>query len=154
MRILIMAATAALATACASPGPAYESRMDGGRYGYAEMQLEPNRIRVTYNGDTLTARDTVETYLLYRAAETTLQRGFDYFIVTAANVEEESHYRSTGGGRPLLTGATFREVSRHNAMADILMFEGERPPQIPNAYDASAVQRALQERIIQSPATN
>lgn len=154
MRIFIMAAAAALATACASQGPVYESRMDGGRYGYAEMQLEPNRVRVTYNGDTLTARETVETYLLYRAAETTLQRGFDYFVVTTANVEEESRYEGMGGGRPRLTGATFREVSRHNAMADILMFEGERPPHIANAYDARAVQRALQERIIQDPATN
>lgn len=133
MRIFIMAAAAALATACASQDPVYESRMDGGRYGYAEMQLEPNRVCVTYNGDTLTARETVETYLLYRAAETTLQRGFDYFVVTAANVEEDS---------------------RHSAMADILMFEGERPPHIANAYDARAVQRALQERIIQRPATN
>lgn len=154
MRIFVMAAAAALATACASQGPVYESRMDGGRYGYAEMQLEPNRVRVTYNGDTLTARETVETYLLYRAAETTLQRGFDYFVVTAANVEEDSRYEGMGGGRPRLTGATFREVSRHNAMADILMFEGERPPHITNAYDARAVQRALQERIIQDPATN
>lgn len=154
MRILIMAAAAALATACASQGPVYESRMDGGRYGYAEMQLEPNRVRVTYNGDTLTARDTVETYLLYRAAETTLQRGFDYFVVTAANVEEDSHYEGMAGGRPRLAGATFREVSRHNAVADILMFEGERPPYIANAYDARAVQSALQERIIQDPATN
>lgn len=39
-------------------------------------------------------------------------------------------------------------------MADILMFEGERPPHNANAYDARAVQRALQERIIQDPATD
>lgn len=154
MRILIMAAAAALATACASQAPVYESRMDGGRYGYAEMQLEPNRVRVTYNGDTLTARETVETYLLYRAAETTLQRGFDYFVVTSANVEEDSHYEGMSGGHPRLSGASFREVSRHNAMADILMFEGDRPPQIANAYDARAVQQALQARVIQPSTTN
>jgi hypothetical protein len=154
MRILIIAATAVLATACASQGPVYESRMDGGRYGYAEMQLEPNRIRVTYNGDTLTARETVETYLLYRAAETTLQRGFDYFVVTAADIEEESRYEGIGAGRPRMTGATFREVSRHNATADILMFEGAKPPHIANAYDARAVRQALGERVIQRPATN
>lgn len=152
MRILIMAAAAVLATACASQGPVYQSREDGGRYGYAEMQLEPNRIRVTYNGDTLTARDTVETYLLYRAAETTLQRGFDYFIVTAANVEEDSRYESLAGGRPRMAGATFHEVSRHNAMADILMFEGDKPPNIANAYDARAVMQSLDERVIQRPA--
>lgn len=152
MRILIVAAAAALATACASQAPPYQSRMDGGRYGYAEMQLEPNRVRVSYNGDTLTARETVETYLLYRAAETTLQRGFDHFIVVSANVEEDSEYQGMAGGRPRMAGATFREVSRHNATADILMFEGAKPPGVANAYDARAVEQALEERLIQRPA--
>jgi hypothetical protein len=152
MRILIMAAAAALATACASQAPIYQSRDAGGRYGYAEMQLEPNRVRVSYNGDTLTARETVETYLLYRAAETTLQRGFDYFIVVAQDSHADTQFQSTGGGRPLLHGATFREVSRHTAMADILMFEGERPGHIANAYDAHTIQQSLAERVIQRPA--
>jgi hypothetical protein len=152
MRILIMAAAAALATACASQTPLYQSRDDGGRYGYAELQLEPNRIRVTYNGDTLTARETVETYLLYRAAETTLQRGFDYFIVTSANIEEDSEYQDMGGAGPRMRGASFHEVSRHNAAADILMFEGEKPASLANAYDARAVQQSLEQRIIQRPA--
>jgi hypothetical protein len=154
MRIFIMAAAAALATACASQGPVYESRMDGGRYGYAETMIEPNRIQIRYNGDTLTPRETVETYLLYRAAETTIQRGFDYFVVVAHATDEESRYENLSGGRVRLAGATFREVSRHNATADILMFEGERPPFIANAYDARAVQQALNQRIIQDPATN
>lgn len=147
MRILIMAAAAALATACATQTPIYQAREDGGRYGYAELQLEPNRVRVSYNGDTLTPRETVETYLLYRAAETTLHRGFDYFIVTAHDVDAETRYQSTAGARPLLTGATFREVSRHSATADIIMFEGARPPAIPNAYDARAVQQSLTPHI-------
>jgi hypothetical protein len=147
MRILVIAATAALASACATQTPTYHSRTDTSRYGYSEMQLEPNRVRVSYNGDTLTARETVETYLLYRAAETTLQRGFDYFVVTAHDVDAETRYQSTAGARPLLTGATFREVSRHNATADIVMFEGQRPPAIANAYDAHAVEEALAPRI-------
>lgn len=153
MRILIIAATAALATACASPGPLYESRTDGGRYGYAETLIEPNRIQVSYNGDTLTPRETVETYLLYRAAETTLLRGFDYFVVVGHDVEENSYYESMAV-RPRLSGATFREVSRHNATADIVMFVGDKPPHVANAYDARAVQQALAERIITAhPAT-
>lgn len=152
MRILIMAAAAALATACATQAPTYQARTDDSRYGYAEMQIEPNRVRVTYNGDTLMPRETVETYLLYRAAETTTQRGFDYFIIVSADIDENVEYRSTAGARPLLTGATFREVSRHNATADILMFEGDKPPSIANAYDARAVQQALEDRVTQRPA--
>lgn len=154
MRMLIIAATAALASACASQGPTYESRSDGGRYGYAETLIEPNRVQISYNGDTLTPRETVETYLLYRAAETTVQRGFDYFIVVAHDVQEDSYYENLGGVRPRLAGATFREISRHSATADILMFEGDKPPHIANAYDARAVLQALQQRVItSSPAT-
>jgi hypothetical protein len=152
MRILIMAAAAALATACASQAPHYQSRDQGGRYGYAEMQLEPNRVRVSYNGDTLTARETVETYLLYRAAETTLARGFDYFIVVAHDAQVDRQIEGAASARPLLTGATFHEVSRHTAMADILMFEGQRPAHMVNAYDAHAIQQSLHERVIQRPA--
>lgn len=155
MRMFIIAATAALASACASQGPVYQSRSDGGRYGYAETLLEPNRVRVSYNGDTLTPRETVESYLLYRAAETTLQRGFDYFIIASADVDEHSEFQNTAGGGPRrLAGASFREVSRHNATADILMFEGAKPPHIANAYDARAVRQALGERVIQRPDTN
>lgn len=153
MRIFIIAATAALASACASQGPVYESRADGGRYGYAETLIEPNRVQVSYNGDTLTPRETVETYLLYRAAETTLDRGFDYFVVVSHDVEENSYYENMGV-RPRLAGATFREISRHNATADIVMFMGDKPPHVANAYDARAVQQTLSERITTAhPAT-
>lgn len=154
MRIFIIAATAALASACASQTPVYESRMNGGRYGYAETMIEPNRVQISYNGDTLTPRETVETYLLYRAAETTVQRGYDYFVVVAHDTDEIVRYENLSGGRPRLAGATFREVSRHTATADIVMFEGEKPPHIANAYDARAVQQALNQRVIQNPATN
>lgn len=39
-------------------------------------------------------------------------------------------------------------VSRHSAMAEILMFEGQRPLHLADAYDARAEQRALREGII------
>ncbi len=47
--------------------------------GYSEQQLEPNRWRVTFSGNSLTDRRTVENYLLYRSAELTLSQGFDWF---------------------------------------------------------------------------
>jgi hypothetical protein len=40
-------------------------------FGYAETQINANRVRVTFAGDTSTPHETVETYLLFRAAETT-----------------------------------------------------------------------------------
>jgi len=48
--------------------------------GYAEMRVENDRWRVTFSGNSLTSRETVETNLLYRAAELTLAQGHDWFI--------------------------------------------------------------------------
>jgi hypothetical protein len=153
VRILIMAAAAGLLTACAAQTSLYQPRTDEARYGYAEMQLEPNRLRVSFSGDTLTSRETVDTYLLHRAAEATLERGFDYFIIVSHDIDETTRYDGLAGGRPRMAGATFREVSSHTAMADILMFEGETPPPIANVFNAHAVKRSLDPHI-QRPAAD
>lgn len=47
--------------------------------GYTETRIESNRWRVSFRGNSLTSRGTVENYLLYHAAELTLQQGFDWF---------------------------------------------------------------------------
>lgn len=152
MRHLLLAAAAAAALgACASTTSAYHERGPESRYGYAEMQLEPNRVRVTYNGDTVTSRETVETYLLYRAAETTLQRGYDYFLIIGHDSAEDTRYQALGA-RQRLAGVTIREISSHNAAMDIVMFEGERPATLANAYDAHAVSQSLQSRIVRTAA--
>ena len=149
MRLLILAAVAAgLAAGCATQSP-YQARSEDSRYGYAELMVQPNRVRISYNGDTLTPRETVETYLLYRAAETTLQRGFDYFVITAHDAGETTRYDAIGG-RPRLGGVTIHEVSSHTAMAEIVMFMGAEPPPVANVYDARAVQQTLSERIVAS----
>lgn len=145
MRILILAALAGLAAGCATQ-PEYQARTQGERYGYAETLVQPNRIRVTYNGDTMTPRETVETYLLYRAAETTLLRGFDYFVVVGHDADEDTRVEMMG--RPRFGGISYREISNHTAMAEIIMFEGDEAPPIPNIYDAREVQQTLQSRIV------
>ena len=49
--------------------------------GYSETRLEPDRWRVHFSGNSMTSRETVEGYLLYRAAEVTLQNGGDWFAI-------------------------------------------------------------------------
>ena len=146
MRILILAALAGLAAGCAAQS-SYQARSENGRYGYAEVQVQPNRVRISYNGDTLTPRETVETYLLYRAAEATLERGFDYFVIVAHDTDENTRYESMGV-RPRLGGVTYREVSNHTAMAEIVMFEGGEAPPLANVYDAQAVRQSLASRVV------
>src|SRR4051812_49553815 len=72
----------ALLSACMTATPSQPLGAPGARAagGYAERQIEANRFRVTFVGNTMTSRETVETYLLYRAAELTQQQGFDWFV--------------------------------------------------------------------------
>lgn len=58
--------------------------------GYSDTQIESNRFRVSFKGNSLTARETVERYLLYRAAELTLQNGYDYFVLADRDTEKRT----------------------------------------------------------------
>jgi len=47
--------------------------------GFTDQRLDDNHFNVTFTGNTVTSRETVETYLLYRAAQLTVQAGYDWF---------------------------------------------------------------------------
>ena len=88
-RILFSIAAATCLAACATPTP-YQAAEDG-RQGYAQTQIETNRFRVSFRGNSLTDRETTENYLLYRAAELTLESGYDYFTVVTRATDEDPH---------------------------------------------------------------
>lgn len=149
MRVLIFAAVfAGLFAGAASALTPYQPAVpQHSPYGYAETQIEANRVRVTFTGDSSTPRETVETYLLFRAAETTLARGYDYFVVVDHNVAEASEYRRTGPPAPPIVPRNYREVTRYQGMSDIIMSKGARPVGNATAYDARAVHANLAARI-------
>jgi hypothetical protein len=148
--------------ACGQPTP-YQPATDG--YGYGEQQIEGNRYRVAFAGNELTAADTVQDYLLYRAAELTLDRGYDYFVVVDRQVERSTSYWGTadlgtghwrrwdddfiGGGG--LSTYSARPIDRYTAYADVVMFAGEKPQDDVNAYDARDVLRRLDPVIQAAP---
>lgn len=149
---------------CGQPTP-YQPATDG--YGYREQQIEDNRYRVSFAGNDLTAMDTVQNYLLYRAAELTLDQGYDYFIVVDREVERSTIYWGTAdtrlgagywtrwdddylGGIGLSTYSA-RPIDRYTAYADIVVFEGEKPEGDVNAYDARDVLRRLDATIQPAP---
>lgn len=158
---------ALLLAACGTPTP-YQPVADG--FGYAEQPLETNRYRVTFSGNSLTARETVENYLFYRAAEVTLERGFDYFIVAEEDVERNTQYRTTysGVGAPFgsfygtrfrgayfgsgFSTATSRPINSYEAYANILLRRGEKPADDPEAYDARDVLARLDPSIVREAA--
>ena len=149
---------------CGGQPTPYQPATDG--YGYREQQIEDNRYRVTFAGNDLTAADTVQNYLLYRAAELTLDQGYDYFTVVDREVERSTAYwgtADTGLGSGYFTrsgdfigGLGFttysaRPIDRYTAYADIVMFEGEKPKGDVNAYDARDVLRRLDAAIEPAP---
>ena len=92
-RLLIAAAaTAALVlSACATATP-YQPLAVGGASagGFSERALEQNRWSVSFQGNSLTDRRTVETYLLYRSAELSLAQGYDWFTIVDRATERDT----------------------------------------------------------------
>lgn len=171
MRMLALVAVAGLLAACATATPYQPSQTAG--YGFQEQTIENNRVRITFRGNTLTDRETVETYLLYRAAEVTLQGGKDYFVIANRDTEEHSRLQGDDFGRshygfsyyafrPRLgwspwydpffdEPSRYREVTRYEAIAEIAMFNGSKPADDANAFDARQVQQNLQGRVVRPP---
>ena len=159
-------ATLAPLGACSTATP-YQAASTSDR-GYSDQQVETNRWMVSFAGNSLTDRQTVETYLLYRAAELTTQNGYDHFSVTQRDTDSDSSFVPIGGhyphfhayynyygpywrrgfhdpwgpGRP----ADYREVTRYEATAEIVMGRGPKPDD-PAYFDADDVLMNLSGRI-------
>ena len=88
---LILAA--GLLTACMSPTP-YQPRLEGQSTGYTDRALTQNRYRVTFTGNSATPRETVESYLLLRAAEVTRAAGFTSFMFDTRNTKANHSYQT------------------------------------------------------------
>ena len=81
-----------LVAACttATPYQPYRAEFVGGVHGgYSDKQLAPDRYVVRFHGNELTSRDRVEGYMLYRAAELTLEHGYDWFLVADRHTEHD-----------------------------------------------------------------
>lgn len=152
-----------LLAACAAPTP-YQPA-DGG-FGHADQQIENNRYRVAFAGNSVTPRDVVQNYLLYRAAELTVEKGYDYFTVVRQDLERSTTYQGSGfthapvffdrhravGWGIGTTSYTAFPIDSYAAFADIVVHEGEKPQDDPDAYDARDVLRQLGPTVVHAPA--
>jgi len=155
----LAAAALCLLTACAGGPTPYQQARDG--YGYSEQQIEENRYRVSFAGNSATSRQTVEEYLLYRAAELTVQTGHDWFeVVDRDTVQEYSGYGGSpevgvgfGGGSNFGVGLSLPVFGgggsgRYTADMDILVHDGQKPQDDADAYDALSVISRLQPKVL------
>ena len=92
LRNLFAAGAVAIGLAACATATPYQPIGYGGSSasgGFSEQQIERNRFRVTFAGNSLTSRERVETYLLFRSAELTLQNGHRYFQTIERETERD-----------------------------------------------------------------
>lgn len=194
--ILGSLAALTLIAGCATSTP-YQQSLDG-KLGFNQQQIENDRWSVSFAGNSLTDRQTVETYLLYRAAELTTENGYDYFQIAKSDTNEDRRviaspssfydpfyhgaafryrfygtrgrlypsrygrfgraglhrsgfYGSRFGYSPFHNGFgvgayDYREVTRYDATAQIVMRRGQKPDD-PAYFDAAQVLSNLAGRI-------
>lgn len=136
-------------------------------YGYSDTPLDSTTYQVTFAGNSATAPDLVDRYALYRAAELTAAKGFDYFVVLDVQREQntttssmpnghETHIEhdidpQTGQLVPVaVTTSDYMTTTQtdHTVTKTIRMFKGVRPPDNSNAYDAKSMLRVMGPTII------
>ena len=138
MSLATVMALLALA-ACAKPTP-YVAAEDKSRYGFTEKEIGKDQYRIGFTGNGITTRKTVDLYLLYRAAELTEDKGFDYFIVgdrteyiDPQGLAGRQSQISFARRQELLIGSGIRArfgeevVDHYGAEIEILMQRGDAP---------------------------
>src|SRR5262245_10665174 len=153
---------------CATSGPEYRPRDPGGSVGYTDLQLSPNRYRVSFAGSSASTRDDVEVYLLRRAAEVTLQAGYTHFVLERSDTERDTRYvadpsyygsyygpyygygpyyrpyyypyRSYYWGSPYWSAWP---VTSYSANAEVVMMDSDQAARNPEAIDALALLQRL-----------
>lgn len=148
-------------TACTAPTP-YAPKQPGSYTGYTDQKLDETRYRVTFTGNSVTPRETVEDYLLLRSAEVTLQSGYRYFVFDTRDTEAKTSYRSDFVGWPGWRGRGFWyrhtwpyydpffdgppydsvdtiPITRYQAYAEIVMLTPDQAKSDPRALDARDV---------------
>jgi hypothetical protein len=157
--------------ACATSTP-YQPA-DRGGYGFSDQRIEETKYRITFRGNSSTSRETVENSLLYRAAELTVEKGYDYFVVIESDTEANKRYSTTadpaffgryyygypgryygfpyyaygfGWGYPYESYT--REYTRYSAVAFVSLGKGPKPADDPQAFDAREVLANLRDVVL------
>jgi|LNFM01.1.fsa_nt_gb predicted small lipoprotein YifL len=144
----------------------YRPAQTPGDTGYQEQRIESNRYRVTFTGNTVTAREAVENFMLLRIAELTLAQGYDYFVLDNQDTESQTYYlQSMSDYGPLdpfygctwprsgFSVSTSMPVTHYKAQAYVVLFKGEKPPFELKAFDARDVKASLAPLVPAPPAT-
>ena len=157
--VIASSAAALLVAACASLAP-YGPQTGPSGQGYSQQRIENDRWRVTYRG--VGDPGPVADFALLRAAELTLENGYDWFEVTQRWIDGRA---SQGGVRPSVSvGAGSGSYGGYRAsgvgvglgfdisgdqptstVLEVRAGRGPRPDR-PEAYDARGVRDSIRPR--------
>lgn len=161
-RVAIVLLTLLLASCSTTQPSLYAPKADG--EGYSDESLGKGLFKVTFEGNEVTSRALTEDYALYRAAQLTLNLGYDHFAVRDKLTERNTtvtrdnydpflypyygpyRYRYPYYGyRP----PTYRwEYTTYKTVLTIEPFSGTVPPGAFQAHDAHEVINRLASKIV------
>ena len=179
MKRLLIAAAAALALAGCTTATPYQPYQPGSfsasAGGFSEQRIGSDRFRITFAGNSLTSRETVERYLLFRSAEVTVAEGYDWFTLADRHTDRKTrtiidnhdslgydYWRPTWaymgygrwvvldpwGPRPFFNDTEIRRIDRYEAAAEIFLGKGAKPANDAAAFDAHEVIKNLGPTIV------
>ena len=145
--------------ACATP---YGEK--GIHGGFTDSQIDQNTFSVSVDTNGFTSQQTTSMHALYRAAELTVEHGFDYFVIAddaststlVATAVPGDTMGSTAGivSHPPISGRTSTPYTPTtvvpvfpNSTLIIKTFKGSKPEGALNTYDARAVMEHLGSQI-------
>jgi hypothetical protein len=161
-----LAGAALLLTAACETATPYQPLVAGNSVsgGYSDTRISRDRYRITFQGNSITERDTVERYLLYRAAELTREAGYDWFQLVDRDTERQTrrydvpvptsywawrptwYYLGNNRWTVINTYEPFwydryerQEITRYQATAEVFLGRGAKPENDPRAFDAREV---------------
>jgi len=160
MKKIVAVVMAAMLSACATPYGKY-----GIAGGYVDSRIDENTFSISVDTNGFTSQQTTTMHALYRAAELTVENGFDFFVIASGANNSTSMamampgsstsnttvnaYGSTAYARTSTTYAPTTVVPMvfPNSTLIIKSFKGAKPDGAPNAYDARAVMKYLGPQI-------
>lgn len=153
-RLFCLLFAAGLLVGCMTPTP-YSPRTVGESTGYTDRALTRTRYQVTFRGNSITPRETVESYLLLRAAEVTRAAGYSSFIFDTRNTKANHSYdmmpygpvgpywglgRGWGGWNFAYDPAVdVIERTNYEAYAEIVLLTPDQAAKEPRAINAAEV---------------
>jgi hypothetical protein len=175
--VIVLGAVLAISlAACTTPTP-YQPLVTGGTAsgGFTDQRLDETHFRVTFRGNSMTSREQVETYLLYRAAELTVGQGYDWFEMVSRATENRGgawvtgyggawapYWRFHGGwgwnawdpfwGDPW--GYDVQRIDEYEAIAEIAVGHGPHAERDVRAFDARQVMANIGPKIVRPVAAH